>query len=100
MLKQNISNSLIITETEKPYLAKSQVGRYPEKEGKNLPNSIEEDIGSISLSPIYSDRQLRNIKRRSWIAKSSTSLNRKTITYKKNPSRYSKLKTNLVEEDN
>jgi len=34
------------------------------KEGKNLPNSITEDIGGFSLMPEYSAKQLRGINRR------------------------------------
>src|SRR2546427_396222 len=50
--------------TEQPSLAENQVGRIPVKEGKNLPSSIEEDIGSFSLCLHYSRRQLREINRR------------------------------------
>jgi len=34
------------------------------KEGKNLPNSVTEDIGGFSLMPNYSAKQLRGIHRR------------------------------------
>jgi len=37
--------------------------RYPVKEGKNLPNSITEDVGGFSLCPSYSAKQLRTIHR-------------------------------------
>ena len=41
-------------------LVKSQ----PVKEGKKLAASISEDVGAFSLSPTYSSRQLRTIRRR------------------------------------
>ena len=34
------------------------------REGKNLANSVTEDIGGFSLRPSYSARQLRSMKRR------------------------------------
>lgn len=43
--------------------AKKLVGRKPYEEGRNLPNSISEDIGSFSLHPSYSRRQLRRVNR-------------------------------------
>ena len=39
------------------------VQSLPVKEGKKLPASISEDVGSFSLSPAYSSQQLRTIKR-------------------------------------
>jgi hypothetical protein len=36
---------------------------YPVKDGINLPNSIEEDVGGFSLCPHYSKKQLRKINR-------------------------------------
>ena len=39
------------------------VSSIPVKEGKKLPASITEDVGSFSLSPSYSSQQLRTIKR-------------------------------------
>jgi len=46
-----------------PSLEKNSVVEIPYKEGKNLPNSISEDIGSFSLHPSYSRRQLRRMNR-------------------------------------
>ena len=43
--------------------AKKLVGRNPYEEGRNLPKSISEDIGSFSLHPSYSRRQLRRMNR-------------------------------------
>ncbi len=43
--------------------AKKSVGRKPYEEGKSLPRSISEDIGSFSLHPSYSRRQLRRMNR-------------------------------------
>jgi len=43
---------------------RNQVGRYPVKDGSNLPNSVTEDIrGFDLLSRKYSDKQLRRIAR-------------------------------------
>jgi hypothetical protein len=36
---------------------------YPVKFGENLPNSMTEDIGGISLQKYYSPKQIRRIKR-------------------------------------
>jgi len=46
-----------------PEPAEIPVGDIPVKEGKNLPNSIEEDVRNFSLAPTYSSKQLRHIKR-------------------------------------
>ena len=46
-----------------PEQVKNLVGRKPVKEGKNLPMSIEEDVGNFSLHPMYSKKQLRCIRR-------------------------------------
>jgi len=46
-----------------PNPAKNPDGRYPVKEGTNLPNSVTEDVGGFSLSPMYSTKQLRVIRR-------------------------------------
>jgi hypothetical protein len=49
---------------EQPYPVRNQVGRYPVKDGSNLPNSVTEDIrGFDLLSRKYSDKQLRRIAR-------------------------------------
>ena len=60
---QKLKNSLVL-ETEKLSLKEIPVGRILVKEGKNLPNSTTEDVGGISLRPIYSAKQLRSIHRR------------------------------------
>jgi len=49
---------------------KSDTG-FPYEEGKHLPASIEEDVGSYQLCPVYSPREMRRIKRLS-IAKNAT----------------------------
>lgn len=54
----------LVVGVEELSLEKSQVGRTPVKEGKNLPNSVTEDIGGFSLMPRYSAKQLREINRR------------------------------------
>lgn len=48
---------------EHPYPVKNRIGRYPGKEGVNLPNSLTEDIRGVSLCPAYSHGQLRRISR-------------------------------------
>ena len=50
-------------EAKEPSLAKKSEGRNPYEEGKNLPNSVSEDIGSFSLHPSYSREQLRRMNR-------------------------------------
>jgi len=39
------------------------VGGMPVKEGRNLPNSVTEDVGGFSLCPTYSEKQLKRIER-------------------------------------
>ena len=63
-----------------PEPAKIPVGEIPVKEGKNLPNSPEEDVGNFSLAPTYSSRQLRRIKR---IQMGKTKNSRKQIRYQR-----------------
>lgn len=47
-----------------PYPQKIQVGKFLVKlDGKNLPNSVTEDIGGYVLCPKYSKKQLRKIER-------------------------------------
>jgi hypothetical protein len=46
-----------------PEPEENPVGRIPVKEGKNLPNSPEEDVGNFLLAPTYSSKQLRRINR-------------------------------------
>ena len=52
-----------LAEAWQPAPVESLVGMIPVKEGENLPASIEEDIGSFSLCPSYSGKQLRRIHR-------------------------------------
>ena len=50
---------------EEPSFEQIPLGRYGiVVDGKNLPSSITEDVGGVSLCPSYSDKQLREIKRR------------------------------------
>lgn len=60
-----MSKKLLICEqfAWSPEPAKNLDGRIPVKEGKSLPNSIEEDVGNFLLTPAYSYKQLRRIKR-------------------------------------
>ncbi|MGC2574619.1 MAG: hypothetical protein WA364_24160 [Candidatus Nitrosopolaris sp.] len=47
-----------------PFPVRNPVERgYPVKDGVNLPNSLTEDIGGFSLCPMYSNMQLRKIRR-------------------------------------
>ncbi|MGB8937908.1 MAG: hypothetical protein WCC17_22690 [Candidatus Nitrosopolaris sp.] len=47
-----------------PFPVRNPVERgYPVKDGVNLPNSLTEDIGGFSLCPMYSNMQLRRIRR-------------------------------------
>jgi len=45
-----------------PSPTKIQVQDDLVKDGKNLPNSVTEDINGFSLQPWYSDKQLNRIK--------------------------------------
>ena len=54
----------LLLEVGQPKAAKKSDWRNPYQEGKNLPGSIEEDIGVYHLDPQYSPRQLRTIRRR------------------------------------
>ena len=62
MIKQK--TLCVVEDTWKPSPTENLVGRIPVKEGKNLPNSVTEDIGGFSLMPRYSARQMRAIHRR------------------------------------
>ena len=49
--------------TWQPKPAKKSVAETPYKEGKHLPNSTEEDVGSHQLCPTYNKMQLKRIRR-------------------------------------
>jgi len=53
-----------VLQTENLSLEEIPVGRLLVKEGKNLPNSVTEDIGGFSLMPRYSAKQIRGMHRR------------------------------------
>ncbi|SHO44270.1 hypothetical protein NSIN_20285 [Nitrosotalea sinensis] len=53
----------LVIEIGKHSPVENPVGRYLVKEGKNLPNSVTEDIGGFSLCPSYSAKQQRRIHR-------------------------------------
>jgi len=57
------NRTCLLLETSLPERAKKSDVGFPYKEGKHLPNSIEEDVGSFSLHPTYSKKQLRKIHR-------------------------------------
>jgi len=50
-------------EASEPQLEKKSDEGNPYEEGKNLPASISEDVGSFSLHPTYSKKQLRRTHR-------------------------------------
>ncbi len=50
-----------LSETWQPEPAEIPAWKMLVKEGKNLPNSVTEDIGGFSLMPRYSVKQLRRI---------------------------------------
>jgi len=54
----------LVLQTEKLSLEETPVGRELVEEGKNLPNSVTEDVGGFSLMPSYSTKQLRGMSRR------------------------------------
>jgi len=53
----------LVVEVKKLALEENPVGRAPVKEGRNLPNSVTEDVGGFSLYSTYSEKQLRRIER-------------------------------------
>ena len=57
------TNQMICQMAWEPTPLTQLVSSIPVKEGKKLPASITEDVGSFSLSPSYSSQQLRTIKR-------------------------------------
>ena len=59
------SQQCLVIETGKHSPVEIPVGSYLVKEGKNLPNSVTEDIGGFSLCPSYSPKQQRRIHRMS-----------------------------------
>ena len=61
-MNQKLKQCLKI-ETRKHSPVENPVARYPVKEGRNLPNSVTEDVGGFSLCPTYSAKQLRKIER-------------------------------------
>ena len=75
---QSTQNQCLIREIRQPTSAENLVGRSPVKEGKNLPASIEEDVGSFSLCPSYSRIQLRRIHRLK-MKKSCNEMGRKSL---------------------
>jgi hypothetical protein len=50
-------------ETWQPEPTKTLVSEIPMKEGKNLPNSVTEDVIGIGLMPKYSNKQLRKLNK-------------------------------------
>ncbi len=53
-----------LCETWQPEPVEIPVGKTLVKEGKNLANSVTEDIGGFSLMPTYSAKQLRRMDRK------------------------------------
>ena len=53
----------LVVEVKELSLEENPVVRIPVKEGKNLSNSVTEDVFGFSLMPEYSLRQLRAIRR-------------------------------------
>ena len=53
-----------LLETWQPKPTKTLVRKFPVEEGKNLPNSVTEDVVGMSLMPQYSTKQLRKIGRK------------------------------------
>ena len=60
----NTTNTQCLLETWQPKPTKTLVRKFPVKEGKNLPNSVTEDVVGMSLMPHYSTKQLRKIGRK------------------------------------
>ena len=53
-----------LAETWQPEPAEIPASKKLVKEGKNLANSVTEDVGGFSLMPTYSAKQLRKMDRR------------------------------------
>ena len=58
------TNTQRLFEIWQPTPTKTLVRKFPVKEGKNLPNSVTEDVIGMSLMPHYSTKQLRKIGRK------------------------------------
>jgi len=58
------TNTQRLSEIWQPTPTKTLVRKFPVKEGKNLPNSVTEDVIGMSLMPHYSTKQLRKIGRK------------------------------------
>jgi|TARA_B110001454_G_scaffold82700_1_gene79442 hypothetical protein len=58
------TNTQRLSEIWQPTPTKTLVRKFPVKEGKNLPNSVTEDVVGMSLMPHYSTKQLRKIGRK------------------------------------
>ena len=58
------TNTQRLFEIWQPTPTKTLVRKFPVKEGKNLPNSVTEDVVGMSLMPQYSTKQLRKIGRK------------------------------------
>jgi hypothetical protein len=58
------TNTQRLFEIWQPTPTKTLVRKFPVKEGKNLPNSVTEDVVGMSLMPHYSTKQLRKIGRK------------------------------------
>ena len=61
-MKTNYRTRLLL-EVRQPEPAKKPDWRNPYEEGKNLPGSVEEDVGVYALYPQYSPKQLRTIRK-------------------------------------
>ena len=61
-MKTNYRTRLLL-EVSQPKTAKKSDWRNPYEEGKNLPGSVEEDVGVYALYPQYSPKQLRTIRK-------------------------------------
>ena len=62
MEKQIMSQLLSELRQSTPF--EIQVGSNPVKDGRNLTNSVTEDVRGFSLMPQYTVRQLKRIERR------------------------------------
>ena len=58
------TNTQCLSEMWQPTPTKTLVRKFPAKEGKNLPNSVTEDVVGMSLMPHYSTKQLSKIGRK------------------------------------
>ena len=96
-MKTNYRTRLLL-EVSQPKAAKKSDWRNPYEEGKNLPGSVEEDVGVYALYPQYSPKQLRTIRKRERKSNRHVTTSKHTNKWQKRESRQSHRAWKLEEE--